>query len=326
MTRLRQMLMILVLVAGLFTLQAVWLAVWMRWGWTEFWPSCSENGFHLLRGNMRPEFLVALYEEYEFYYRDAELHTTGNGRLLVRPAIRYLHVDFFPKYTSGAIIEIRDAGPGPLYVGSDECAVVAAYAFGPGAPYRSEKYHVTLRSLYELIGDSDRDVFDVFSDRMGHRKSDAARPSARAGVPSNPQAVGDRNAPHAKSSGPLPRYPLPLSYPTDTRIYFDKGAATPLPASRSRVDRIAASLRQWPDLAFIVWGHADPEEVASEEAALKLGLQRAVAVRDLLVERGVARQALAVSSRGYSAFVPLDRKEQTLSALRYATVQQLISK
>ena len=326
MTRLRQMLKILVLVAGLFVLQAAWLAIWMRWGWAEFWPSCSHGGFYFLRGEMRPEFRSAQHQVLASYYRGTELRTAGDGRLLMRPAVRYLHVEFFPKFTDTAIDELQDAGPGPMYVGYNECAVAAAYAFGPDASYRSDRYGFTLRSLYKLIGDPDRDVSDVFSRLAGDWQSDGNRSSVPANVSGASHVFDDRRIWLTKGGGPLPRYPLPLSYPTDTRIYFDKGTATPLPASQPRIDRMAVSLRQWPDLAFIVWGHADPEEVASEEAALELGLQRAVAVRDLLVERGVARQALAVSSRGYSAFVPLDRKEQTLSALRYATVQQLISK
>lgn len=139
-----------------------------------------------------------------------------------------------------------------------------------------------------------------------------------------PATADDKNAPHPKADDSLPQRPLTVLYKTDTRIYFGKGTARPRPDSLPRIDAVAAMLREWPNHAFIVWGHADPEEAADEEAALNLGLQRAIAVRELPVERGVARRALAVSSRGYRAFMPLNREERTLSARRYVSVEEVM--
>lgn len=318
------MLKTLVLVAGLFALQAAWLAVWMHWGWTELWPSCSRGGFYFLRGEMRPEFQAALQEQLEFYYSDTGWRATDDGRLLMRPAIRYLHVDYFGKYTEEAIGDLRDVVPGTPYIIEDDCVAVAMYALGLEASYEPAKYSSTLESLSGLVVDSDQYVFDVFSNRTGRRQSDRKESLGRADVSSTVRAAADHDAPQVRANGLLPQRPLTVLYRNDTRVYFDKGSTTPRSASRHRIDQVAAVLRDRPNLAFVVWGHADPEEAADEEAALNLGLKRAAAVRDLLIERGVARQSLTVSSRGYRAFMPLNREERTLSALRYVSVEEVM--
>ncbi len=71
----------------------------------------------------------------------------------------------------------------------------------------------------------------------------------------------DRNAPHPKADGSLPQRPLTVLYKTDTRIYFGKGAATPLPASVTR--RLHAPQPRGPDIVSTALrvGRRSPAEV-----------------------------------------------------------------
>ena len=67
------------------------------------------------------------------------------------------------------------------------------------------------------------------------------------------------------------------------------------------LDRVAASLADWPDVRVEVGGHTD--STGSSEYNANLSLRRAEAVRDYLVSRGVLRSRMTV--RGYGEAIPI---------------------
>jgi outer membrane protein OmpA-like peptidoglycan-associated protein len=82
---------------------------------------------------------------------------------------------------------------------------------------------------------------------------------------------------------------------------FDSASTDLSPSARATLDRIAAVMREHPDIRVQIEGHAD----ATGESALNdaLSRSRAERVRDLLVERGVAATRLVV--RGYGENRPI---------------------
>lgn len=87
---------------------------------------------------------------------------------------------------------------------------------------------------------------------------------------------------------------LRIIVPSD--ISFPVGQATITPNFRSVLDNFAQSLQQNPTTTVTIVGHTD----ASGSAAVNepLSLQRADAVRDYLVSRGVASNRITVDGRG----------------------------
>ena len=87
---------------------------------------------------------------------------------------------------------------------------------------------------------------------------------------------------------------LRIIVPSD--ISFPVGQSTITPNFRSVLDNFAQSLQQNPTTTVTIVGHTD----ASGSAAVNepLSLQRADAVRDYLVSRGVAANRITVDGRG----------------------------
>ena len=87
----------------------------------------------------------------------------------------------------------------------------------------------------------------------------------------------------------------------DRRILFGSGTAEFADDSGTRIDAIAELLRRHPDVRVEIEGHTDASGPARENLALSQ--RRANAVRDALVEAGVARDRLV--AYGYGEGVPL---------------------
>ncbi len=79
-------------------------------------------------------------------------------------------------------------------------------------------------------------------------------------------------------------------------------------------------LRGYPTLAFTVWGHVDHEE-AKEPDGKALGFQRANAVRDYVVSRGIGPTRITTDSRGDRAMIVKDRTERALAVMRTVTTE-----
>ncbi|MEZ4230006.1 MAG: OmpA family protein [Polyangiaceae bacterium] len=87
------------------------------------------------------------------------------------------------------------------------------------------------------------------------------------------------------------------------KVQFKTGSAEILPESNPILDAVAATLKGHPEfLAIEVAGHAD--ERSSDDYNLKLTRDRARAVLEAVVKRGVARKRLV--SQGYGEYCPLD--------------------
>jgi outer membrane protein OmpA-like peptidoglycan-associated protein len=87
------------------------------------------------------------------------------------------------------------------------------------------------------------------------------------------------------------------------KIYFETDSAEILPRSYPILDAVAATLNGNPHITLVeIQGHAD--ERASDEYNIRLTSDRAAAVLEALVQRGVARERLR--SAGYGERCPVD--------------------
>lgn len=73
-------------------------------------------------------------------------------------------------------------------------------------------------------------------------------------------------------------------------VTFDTNSAEVRPGLHSEIDRVAGVLRQYPGTLVRVEGHTD--SVGSEQYNMDLSIRRANAVKNLLVQRGVAEHRI----------------------------------
>jgi outer membrane protein OmpA-like peptidoglycan-associated protein len=86
---------------------------------------------------------------------------------------------------------------------------------------------------------------------------------------------------------------LKLQIPSD--VSFDTGSATIRPEMRPVLERFASSLNANPSATVRIIGHTD--STGSDAVNQPLSIQRAAAVRDYLVARGVAPQRIVIDGR-----------------------------
>jgi outer membrane protein OmpA-like peptidoglycan-associated protein len=91
-------------------------------------------------------------------------------------------------------------------------------------------------------------------------------------------------------------------------INFDTGMAAIKPESAGSVDQIAALLKAAPTLKVSIEGHTD--NVGTPESNKKLSEDRAKAVMDAVVAKGVAADRMTAVGRGQDAPVADNRKEE----------------
>jgi len=92
---------------------------------------------------------------------------------------------------------------------------------------------------------------------------------------------------------------LVLTLPED--VYFDVDESTLKPGGRRELDRIAATLREYPERNVLIEGHTD--STGSVAYNRDLSARRAQAVRGYLVQVGVAPSRLI--ARGYGEMLPV---------------------
>lgn len=86
------------------------------------------------------------------------------------------------------------------------------------------------------------------------------------------------------------------SQPVKFLLYFEQNSAQLTADSAQLLPQILAAIEQRQSSAIGIYGHSD--RTGSDEYNLKLSLQRAAVVRELLSARGVSLQAMDVDSHG----------------------------
>lgn len=84
-------------------------------------------------------------------------------------------------------------------------------------------------------------------------------------------------------------------------VNFQSGKAVLTPESLAALDKVAASLKEWPDVRIEVGGHTD--NVGSDALNQKLSQARAQTVRDYLISKGVDGSRL--TAKGYGPSKPI---------------------
>ncbi|MBX2837101.1 MAG: OmpA family protein [Gammaproteobacteria bacterium] len=84
-------------------------------------------------------------------------------------------------------------------------------------------------------------------------------------------------------------------------VLFDVGQASLKPTAAYNIDKIADYMRKYPARTANVEGHTD--SMGDEEVNLELSRERALSVRDALIQRGIASSR--ISTRGFGESAPV---------------------
>jgi outer membrane protein OmpA-like peptidoglycan-associated protein len=103
-------------------------------------------------------------------------------------------------------------------------------------------------------------------------------------------------------------------------VTFDTNSAEIRPGLYSEIDRVSGVLNQYPETFIRVEGHTD--SVGSDANNMTLSQRRASAVRDLLVQRGVAESRMEVV--GYGESVPVATNDTEAGRQRNRRVEMKI--
>jgi len=100
-------------------------------------------------------------------------------------------------------------------------------------------------------------------------------------------------------------------------VLFDFNSAAVKPGLYSEINKIADAMNQYPDTVARVEGHTD--SVGSETYNMDLSIRRATAVRDVLVQRGVASTRLEIV--GFGETMPVASNETEAGRLQNRRVE-----
>lgn len=135
-------------------------------------------------------------------------------------------------------------------------------------------------------------------------------------------------ADNKKKGEPIAKQPVKLAVPGGPEkvladhVRFDFDSAVIRPESKALLDEIAGFLKAQKGLELVeITGHADRR--GDEAYNVKLSEQRARAVADALIARGVS--ATTLKTRGYGVYCPLDDGEDETAYARNRRVQFAIS-
>ncbi len=87
-----------------------------------------------------------------------------------------------------------------------------------------------------------------------------------------------------------------LKPPVHFMLYFQKGTTTPNPDSMKNIPAVIDAIKRRQSRFVSVIGHSDT--AGNKEYNLKLSTRRAVAISHMLVERGIAKEILEITSHG----------------------------
>jgi len=103
-------------------------------------------------------------------------------------------------------------------------------------------------------------------------------------------------------------------------VLFDAGRAEVAPGGQRSIDKLAEFLKNYPKRNVLIEGHTD--STGNEDFNVKLSAQRANAVRDLLVARGVAVERIA--TRGYRPKYPIVQNDTPAGRQQNRRVEILV--
>ena len=103
-------------------------------------------------------------------------------------------------------------------------------------------------------------------------------------------------------------------------VLFDAGKTSVGPGAQRSIDKLAEFLKTYPKRNVLIEGHSD--SLGNEEFNLKLSQQRADAVRDLLVARGITSQR--IRTKGYGAKFPIVDNDTSVGRQQNRRVEVLV--
>ena len=99
----------------------------------------------------------------------------------------------------------------------------------------------------------------------------------------------------------LPATAGPLSIYVSDRVYFASGSAELDDTAKRLLDKVFKVMANVDtDRGLIISGHTDHKEVPGGRESLALGEERAQAVKDYLVSKGIAAKRIEIMSYGWS--------------------------
>jgi outer membrane protein OmpA-like peptidoglycan-associated protein len=110
-----------------------------------------------------------------------------------------------------------------------------------------------------------------------------------------------RNALAASNAAAVTREGNLLAVAFKGDVTFDTNSTVVKPGLMSEIDRVAAVLRQYPQTLVRVEGYTD--SVGSSEYNMELSIRRANAIKNLLVQRGIAESR--IDAVGYGETMPV---------------------
>jgi len=103
-------------------------------------------------------------------------------------------------------------------------------------------------------------------------------------------------------------------------VLFAAGKAEVGPGAQRSIDKLADFLKAYPKRNVVIEGHTD--NIGDEGFNIKLSQQRADAVRDLLVARGVAPQR--IRTKGYGPKFPVVENDSAAGRQQNRRVEVLV--
>jgi peptidoglycan-associated lipoprotein len=137
-----------------------------------------------------------------------------------------------------------------------------------------------------------------------------------------PLHAKDCPAPAAKNGidFSLPCYTSPINPipEADRQVFFDSHSVALSDQAKATLDRQAAALAKYPNIAIAILAFADDVEAPTSTDMLALSTKRARAVGDYLAAKGLAVATIKMKGNPGPPLIAKVRDEKTMAAMRYA--------
>lgn len=219
----------------------------------------------------------------------------------------------YHNFSTGAMVRV-----GPVFLGSDNIAGI----LNLGKPYGSNLYSgLTIPIANKKLKDGDMDgvsdKYDKCPNEKGLVKYDGCPDNDQDGIPDYldecPEAYGpksNKGCPVVKQVDEhkeiqLSREDDRIMKETYDNLEFETGKAEIIPGSTNSLDKLAELLIKRPGYKLLIEGHTD--NTGLPESNMILSIDRANAVKDYLISKGVNPEVLI--AEGYGAEQPIADNE-----------------